>query len=88
MSALIRFKTSWESVSALADNGRFYRGEVAAEEIPDEHWNLTEVEHDGNEDRLDQYRTLKRWAETGEELVRNVRLWQAREPVWSEVTDV
>ncbi len=39
------------------------------------------------DDPWDQYNTLKEWAESGEHLIRNVRLFEISETV-KEITDV
>lgn len=51
-------------------------------------WYPTERVAPGDSDILDQYETLKRWAESGEEQIRNVKL-EARKPNdWVEVSRV
>lgn len=84
----LRYKTTWEMVSPFAAGGAFYRGDDPAcrpEDVPDDWWHTTEVEHNGDADRLDQYETLKGWAETGEQLIRNVQLWSMPVGEWAEV---
>ena len=81
------YKLTFESVSPLGPGAQFYRGDVPCarpEEVPDEFWHVTEVEHDGS--RADQYTTLRMWAESGQQLIRNVRWFEAEttEPEWVE----
>lgn len=82
-----RFRLEWQSVSAIRWP-EAYRGERPAllpEHCPDEMWHSTSREADDKSDILGQYQTLKRWAETGEELIRNVWLFEATAPAWIRV---
>jgi hypothetical protein len=96
----MRARVSWEMVLPFADGGRFYRGDDPAchpAQVPDEFWTKSsrEVEVNPSAERLgddpagdgllDQAVTLRRWAETGEQLIRNVKLEQCPDPVWVEV---
>lgn len=55
------------------------------DDIPESLWYRVQTER---EDPWDQYRTLKGWAETKEQPIRNVKLERRiDEPQWEEVTD-
>lgn len=85
-------KVSFELVNPIG-NSQFYCGcgEHPASDpatIPDEHWSTAEragePTTEGRQSVLDQYRNLLQQIREGE-LIRNVRLWETEEPVWTEV---
>lgn len=83
-----RYRVVFESVGPYANGGRYYRGDIPVgrpEEVPDKFWHETVAEHDNSERAQDQFTTLTRWADTGEQLIRNVRLLKAEKPKWIEV---
>ena len=72
------FRLSWESINphvAAAYEAEYGQGiwQRLDWALLNEQWHTTEVEFTGDE-RIGQYRTLKRWAETGEQPIRNVVL--------------
>lgn len=57
---------------------------VPNSQIPDEHWSV--VTREGEDNILDQYRTLKSWEEADKEFVRNVTLFKSvSDPAWEKV---
>lgn len=83
------YKLRFEVVSAIGVGSQFYNGEepnCKPADVPDEFWHVVE-KFDTN--LWDQYRNLKKWAETGEQLIRNVRLYVAPVPnaKWAEVAE-
>ena len=89
------YKLTWEMV-AVTKLGKYSNADpmvyahttqtVPNSQIPDEDWHEKSVEFIGDE-RLDQYRQLKEWADADEQFVRNVRLHRlVGEPRWEEVT--
>lgn len=59
---------------------------VLASQIPDGDWHRTVRVAESDNGILEQAATLARWAETGEEYIRNVVLErQVMEPTWEEV---
>lgn len=87
MSQIQIRKVSFEHVSAIAHPEYYYgdRPAVRPEQVPDEHWHLTERQGD---DVDEQYRGLLQLMGRGE-LIRNPRLYEADPPAeidWREVT--
>ncbi len=86
-------KVSFEMVDPQwAENAELFDGERFLPDrrrVPDEHWHtvtsMSTTKPDSVISVLDQYRTLTLWETEGTEPVRNVRLFQAEEPVWTEV---
>lgn len=81
-------KVSFEHVSAIR-YPQYYRNErpvVAPEDVPDEHWTLTERTGDGP-GVWSQYNGLHRLIGEGE-LIRNPRVFETPviEPTWRDVT--
>lgn len=80
------YKLEFEVVSAIGRGVQYYRGEMPIckpVEVPDEFWSKVSKQTDNP---WDQYNTLKKWAETGEQLIRNVRLLKATSlPKWEAV---
>lgn len=71
-------RVSFEVVSPFAAGGAFYRGDnptCRPEDVPDEFWTTTTREADEASIR-DQATVLAQWAETGEQLIRNVRMFK------------
>jgi len=90
---MTRGKLTWEMVNQSAmhkycnADPRVYDNVtqiVPNDQIPDEDWHVVERESD-LADLEEQYRTLKRWSETGDEPIRNVRLYRSEEPQWVEI---
>lgn len=88
-----RYRVEFEVVSALGDGRRFYTGSdpnTTPDKVPDEFWHAAARESESETSILDQARVLKAWAVSGEQLIRNVRVfqWDAPkvEPQWQEVT--
>lgn len=70
------FRLSWEAIAphrAAAIEDTLGRGCWPDLPWDDFEWRATSVEFTGNE-RMGQYQTLKRWADTREQPIRNVRL--------------
>lgn len=80
------YKLEFQVVSALWPGNRFYSGDqpnCRPEEVPNEFWSTSSRETDCP---WQQYNTLKEWAKTGEQLVRNVRLFKmVSNPTWEEI---
>lgn len=80
------YKLEFEVVISNGNGSRFYTGEkpnCKPSQVPDEFWSKVEKQ---DSDPFAQYHTLKKWAETGEELIRNVKLSEAiNSSVWKEV---
>ena len=83
------YRLQFEAVLPMGPGAKYYYGEkpiCRPEEVTDEAaWVKSDKTVDY--DPWEQYRNLKRWAETGEQLIRNVKLFEAGEPTWKEVTD-
>lgn len=71
-------RVTFEVVSPFAAGGVFYRGDKPAcrpEDVPDEFWTTTFREADEDSIR-GQAAVLASWAQTGEQLIRNVRMFK------------
>lgn len=80
---MTHYRVSWEMPDVLRELERF--AGVPNEQIPDEYWHRVVRE---TEDPWDQYRTLRAWAESGVEQVRNVQLERMEtEPRWVVLDD-
>lgn len=80
------YRLEFEMVDALSCP-QFYRGEnpiCKPQDVPDRFWHKVKTEGDNP---FAQYNTLKRWAETGEQLIRNVKLFEgeASDIEWAEL---
>jgi hypothetical protein len=79
-------KIEWEVVSIFGPGYIFYRNEkpiCKPSEVPDKYW--SNVTNDTSA-TMDQYQTLLRWSKTGEQLIRNVKLFKSvAAPIWEEV---
>lgn len=85
-----RYRLSWEMVSAIGPGAQFYFNEepllgLLPEDVPDEFWHTVTNERGDLGDIEDQARTLRKWADEGTQLIRNVRLERANEPEFEEV---
>ena len=83
MSAI--YKLEFEVVSPVGPGAKFYQGEepnCRPEAVPEEFW--SKVTRQGANLR-DQYDNLKAWAASGEQLIRNVQLFQAVMTDWTLV---
>lgn len=84
-----RYRIEWEMVGPIGPGRIFYAGErerpnCRPEEVPDEYWTRIKRE---TPDPWDQFHQLSRWAESGEELIRNVTLWQTAPAHWTRVVE-
>lgn len=92
MSAEIERRMSWRSVSPFyADSMEVICGRDIWQRLTQSEWDAlpwqdkpTSVIFTGD-DRMDQYQTLRRWAETHEQPVRDVRLDERQPAEWTEV---
>ena len=79
------YKLEFEVVPAVGKGSQFYYGDNPVcnpEFVPDEFWVKTSRETDNP---WQQYNTLKQWAETGTQLIRNVKLFEmSGNPQWVE----
>lgn len=87
-AGMTRFRLEFETVNPIVWPAA-YRGDdpaVRPEDCPDAMWDPVSREASGDDISgiRDQYATLKRWADTGEQLIRNVHLYRASEPFWEE----
>lgn len=81
------YRITWEGVMPMGKGASYYHGErpiCRPEDVPDEAWTAGENITD---DPWDQYNGLKGWAESGEELIRNVRLFKREDPDWEPVVE-
>jgi hypothetical protein len=82
-------KVTFEIVHPL-DHPEYYcahHGEHPATDpatIPDEHWRSVESTKDSPGLLIDQYAGLLEQIRDGE-LIRNVRIWHAQDPAWTEI---
>lgn len=84
-----RFRLEFETVSPMTWPAA-YRGDepaVRPEACPDGMWHPVSREASGGDipGIKDQYAMLKQWADTGEQLIRNVHLYRSSAPFWEEV---
>ena len=82
------YKIEFEVVPALGKGSRFYYGDdpiCKPEFVPDEFWAKESRETD---DPWDQYHNLRKWQETGEQLIRNVKLYKMKaNPEWEPIEE-
>lgn len=70
------YKIQWEQVLPFREATKFYTGEepnCKPQDVPEEFWHKTTRE---DSSPWQQYETLKLWAETGEQLIRKVQLFE------------
>jgi len=82
------YKLEFEVVSPIGKGFRFYSGELPIckpSEVPEEYWTKTSRETDNP---WQQYNQLKAWVKSGTHLVRNVKLFKAKNsPQWEPVSE-
>ena len=80
-----KYRLTFELVGPYKGS-KFYSGSkpnCRPEDVPDEYWDKVDKE---DNDPWQQYQKLKEWAETGEQLIRNVKLYAAPDQEWKEVS--
>lgn len=82
------YKLEFETVSPCGAGYKFYANDepiCKPDEVPDEYWSKVSRDTDNP---WQQYQSLKKWVETGEQLIRNVNLWKMdSEPKWTLVEE-
>ena len=79
------YRIEFEIVHPRAGGGLFYAGErpvCKPSDVADEYWTKANRTTD---DPWDQYNQLRAWAASGEQLVRNVKLFSSEPQHWKEV---
>ncbi len=88
-------KLTFEMVDPrLAMNHWFFNGSfftVDPRTLPDQHWSPVSTQSEPTEQSrasmLDQYQQLREWEIGGTEPIRNVRIFSAPEPQWTELSE-
>lgn len=80
------YKLEWEIVPVTVGGVQFYQNDdpvCKPSEVPEVYWTKVSKQTDNP---WQQFNTLKKWADTGEQLIRRVRLFEAaNEPQWKPV---
>lgn len=78
------YKLEFETVSPCGAGYKFYANDepiCKPDEVPEEYWSKVSRDTDNP---WQQYQSLKKWVETGEQLIRNFNLWKMdSEPKWA-----
>lgn len=91
----MRYKLEWQTVSinrlhkyynadpVLYANTKFV---ARIKDVDEDDWHTVTREDTNEEQIMDQFNRLKKWADEGTEPIRNVHLYKTEEPSWIEVT--